>query len=126
MSCKRSTHKSARSRSSRARVSASSDALEIFNQPEAQHDGMAQSSPSFNEASLVSGDESAERSRINLRTSTWQSVRARVINARQTGRRAVQEAWQFPAVAPRQMPTGEVNLLFGSGKNCRSSHSAAA
>ena len=35
-----------------------------------------------------------------------------VVNARKSGRRAVQETRQLPAVAPGQMPPGQLNLLF--------------
>ena len=89
------------------------DALEIFNQPQAQHDGNGPQLAQFQGTHrLVSGDEGAERSRINLRIHMRDQFEHDVIDARKSGGRAVQEAGQLPAVAPGQMPPGQLNLLF--------------
>jgi hypothetical protein len=61
---------------------------------------------------LVSGDEGAQRVRVNLRIHVRDQFEHDVVNARKSGGRAVQEAGQFPAVAPGQMPPGHLNLLF--------------
>ncbi len=67
------------------------DALEIFNQPQAQHDG---NGPQLAQLQgihrLVSGDEGAERTRINLRILMRDQFEHDIVNARQSGRRAIQ------------------------------------
>ena len=89
------------------------DALEIFNQPQAQHDGNGPQLAQFQGTHrLVSGDEGAERSRIDLRIHVRDQFEHDVVNARQSGGRAVHEAGQLPAVAPGQMPPGHLDLLF--------------
>ncbi len=61
---------------------------------------------------LISGDEGAERFRINLRVHMRDQFQYDVIDARQPGAGTVQEAGQFPAVAARKMPFGHLYLLF--------------
>ncbi len=113
ISCKRSTQRSARSRSSRAMVKSGGDALEILNQPQAQHDGNGPQLTQFQGTHrLVSGDEGAERSRINLCIHVRDQFEHDVVNARESGGRAVQEARQLPAVATRQVSPGHLDLLF--------------
>ena len=89
------------------------DALEVFNQPQPQHDGNGPQLAQFQGCHrLVGGDEGAERSRINLRIHVRDQFEHDVVNARQSGGRAVHEAGQLPAVAPGQMPPGHLDLLF--------------
>ena len=61
---------------------------------------------------LVSGDEGVEGSRINLGIHMRNQFQHDVIDAGQSGARAVQEAGQLPAVATRQMPFSHLYLLF--------------
>ena len=75
--------------------------------------GMAHNSPSFNGRDrLISGDEGAEWFRIDLRVHVRDQFEHDIVNAGQAGGSAVQQARQFPAVTPRQMPPGHLDLLL--------------
>ncbi len=65
---------------------------------------------------LIGGDKSTERCRINLRIHMRNQFEHDVIDARQSGARAVQEAGQLPAVVTGQMPLGHLDLLFDQVK----------
>ena len=74
---------------------------------------MAHNSPSFKgDTVLVSRDEGAQRFGINLRIHMRNQFEHQVIDARKPGRRTRDEAGQFTAVAPRQMPAGHLDLLL--------------
>ena len=93
------------------------DALEVFNQPQPQHNG---NGPQFAQLQgtgrLVCRDEGVERFRVNLRIHVRNQFQHDVIDARKSGGWAVQEARQLPAIAAGQVPSGQLNLLLDQVK----------
>ena len=91
----------------------SGDALQVFNQPQPQHNWNGPQLAQFQGTHvLVSGDEGRERSRINLCIHVRDEFEHNVVNARKSGGTAVPQPGQFPAVAMGQMPPGHLDLLF--------------
>ena len=89
------------------------DALEIFNQSQAQHDGDGPQFTQFQRARcLIGRDEGSQRLRIDLRIHVRDQFEHDVIDAGKSGGGAVEETRQFPAVAARQMPSGHLNLFL--------------
>ena len=89
------------------------DALQIFNQPQPQHNWNRPQLAQFQGThGLVSGDEGVERSRINLCIHVRDELEHDVVNSRKSGGRAVHQAGQLPAVAMGQMPPGHLDLLL--------------
>ena len=90
---------SARLRSILSAAIRARNAAEILDQRQAQHDG---NGPQFAQLQggdgLVGGDEAAENFRIHPPIAVRDRLQRDVIDARQTGRWAVHQARQFPAV----------------------------
>ena len=90
-----------------------SDAPEILDQRQAQHDG---DGPQFAERQdghrLVGRHETAETSRVHPSIAVRDRFMRDVVHARKPGRRSVQQAGQFPAVPLRQVPLGHADLFF--------------
>ena len=90
-----------------------SDAPEILDQRQAQHDG---DGPQFAQRQdghrLVGRHEAAETFRIHPSIAVRDRLMRDVVHARQPGRRPVQQARQLPAVALRQVPLGHADLFF--------------
>ena len=90
-----------------------SDAPEILDQRQAQHDG---DGPQFSQRKdghfLVRRHETGETFRVHPPIAVRDRFMRDVVHARKSGRRSVQQARQFPAVTLRQVPLGRADLFF--------------
>ena len=89
------------------------DAAQILNQRQPQHD---RDGPQLAQLEggdiLVGGDEAAQGLRVHPAVAMGDDLQGQVIDPRQTGRWALAQTRQFPAVALGQMPLGGADLLF--------------
>ena len=89
------------------------DALQVFNQPQPQHDRDGPQLPQFQGGHrLISRDKGAQRPDVDLRIHMRNQFEHQVVNARQPGGRPLHQPRQLPAVITRQMSSRQVNLLL--------------
>jgi hypothetical protein len=90
-----------------------SDAPEILDQRQAQHDGDGPQFPQRQDGHLLVGrHETAETFRVHPSIAVRDRFMRDVVHARKSGRRSVQQARQFPAITLRQVPLGRADLFF--------------
>ena len=93
------------------------DPLEIFDQTQTHHDRNGPQLPQSQGSHLLIGrDKGPERLLIHLRIDVAHQFEDDVINAGQSRGAGIDEAGQFPAVAPGQMPPGHLDLFLNQVK----------
>ena len=113
ISCRRPTHMSGKLTILAGGVQPAGDALEVFDQPQPQHDRDGPQLAEFQGIDRLIGiDERDKRTRVDLRVHMRDQLQNHVENTRQSGGRTIHEARQLTAVAARQVPPGHLDLLF--------------
>ena len=89
------------------------NASQILEQRQPQHDRDGPQLTGRERRHLLIGrDEAAEAVRVQAAVAVRDRFEGDVVDPRQTGRRAVSEAWQFAFVARRKVPPGRADLLL--------------